>query len=323
MSQPCNPKVSVVITTYNRARLLPRAVNSVLAQTFDDYEIIIVDDCSPDHTWDVVCKFNDPRIRSIRHERNMGVSAARNTGIANARGKYITFLDDDDELLPGSIMGRVNILNASPAEVGMCYGPIVVFDDSTGLSTSIDHRQWFIPEADILTRCLALESPSSALTITVRTDVAREIGGFDTRYTELEDMNFSCRVALHYRVAKFPKPVAVQHISHGYTQLTEEHTDLVGSVCRHIADFEDELSKRPKAYAAVLIRLAIRQMMVRQRVQALRTYWKAISIAGLGSRFALRPAPHLVKAFFWYATPLSGIRGTARKFRNRMKAIFR
>lgn len=315
-----SPKVSVVIPTYNRAALLPRAVDSVLSQDFKDYEIIIVDDCSPDNTQEVIRGFRDPRIRAVRHETNQRHSASINTGISHSRGKYIAFLDDDDEMPPGSLEGRVSLLEASPPDVGMCYGPVLIFDDTTGLTTSIDSRQWFLSEADMTTRCLALESPTSTVTIVVRAEVAREVGGFDTRYTELNDMNFSCRVSLRYRVAEFQEAAAVQHISHGHLRMTEEHTDLVGSVHRHIADFRDELVKRPDAYAAVLIRLSIRQMMVRQRVGALKTYWKAASIAGLGSRLTLRPAPHLVKVFLWYATPLSGIRGAARKFRNRLKA---
>ena len=194
---------------------------------------------------------------------------------------------------------------------------------STALTTSIDRRQWFLPESDMTTRCLALESPTSTQTILIRADVAREVGGFDTRYTELDDLNFSCRVALRYRIAEFPEAVVVQHISHGHARMTEEHTDLVGSVHRHIADFQDELSQRPKAYAAVLVRLAIRQMMVRRRAAALKTYWKAATTAGLVSRLALRPVPHLFRVFLWYATPLSGLRDTARKFRNRLKATLR
>ena len=95
-----NPKVSVIVPTHNRADLLPRAIDSVLAQTYGSYEILIVDDCSSDDTQDVIAGFSDPRIRSFRHDRNRGQSAAVNTGIAHARGGYVGFLDDDDEWLP-------------------------------------------------------------------------------------------------------------------------------------------------------------------------------------------------------------------------------
>lgn len=323
MNESDNPKVSVIITTYNRADLLPRAVNSVLSQTFEDYEVIIVDDCSTDHTQEVIAKFADSRIRPLRHEVNRGASAARNTGIANALGEYIAFLDDDDELTPNSVMGRVTVMEESPPEVGMCYGSVSIFDDSTGATTSIHRGQWFLQEEDMTTRCLALESPTSTLTIVIRASVAREVGGFDSRYANLDDMNFSCRVSLRYRIVEFPEVVAIQHISHGHYQITQEHTDLVSSVYRHITDFEYELSRRPEAHAATLFRLAIGEMMVRRRVSSLRNYWKAATVIGLSSRLVLRPAPHLFRVFLWYATPLSGLRDTARKFRNRLKTVLR
>ena len=94
------PKVSVVIPTHDRAHLVGRAIRSVLAQTFQDFEIIVVDDCSVDNTKEVVQSLADSRIRYLRHEINRGGSAARNTGIGAARGEWIAFLDSDDEWLP-------------------------------------------------------------------------------------------------------------------------------------------------------------------------------------------------------------------------------
>lgn len=94
------PLVSVVIPTYNRAQLLKRALKSVLAQTHRNLEIIVVDDASEDDIARIVVDLGDSRIRYIRHETNKGGSAARNTGIREATGSYIAFLDDDDEWEP-------------------------------------------------------------------------------------------------------------------------------------------------------------------------------------------------------------------------------
>lgn len=91
------PLVSVVMPTFNRARLLARALRSALNQTHGNLEIIVVDDASHDSTPDIVKAIQDDRIRYIRHDSNRGGSAARNTGIRAARGDYIAFLDDDDE----------------------------------------------------------------------------------------------------------------------------------------------------------------------------------------------------------------------------------
>lgn len=91
--------VTICIATYNRMHLLPKTVSAVLRQTYQDIELIIVNDCSPDDTERVVAELmrKDSRIRTIKHEVNKGLAAARNTAIFNAKGKYFTFIDDDDE----------------------------------------------------------------------------------------------------------------------------------------------------------------------------------------------------------------------------------
>ena len=131
MSRYIIPKVSVIIATYNRATLLPRAVNSVLDQTYSDFELIIVDDCSLDDTQEVIRTFTDPRIRIIQHGANRGAAATRNTGIAHARGEYITFLDDDDECTPNRLADQVSVLDTN-TDVGMVYGWIEEINDATG-----------------------------------------------------------------------------------------------------------------------------------------------------------------------------------------------
>ena len=89
--------VSVVIPTHNRGDLLPRAIRSVLQQTYLNLQCIVVDDASTENTAQVVYQFEDDRLVYLFHESNRGASAARNTGIAHAKGKLIAFLDDDDE----------------------------------------------------------------------------------------------------------------------------------------------------------------------------------------------------------------------------------
>ena len=93
------PTFSVVICTYNRADRVGRAITSVLRQTLEDFELIVVDDGSVDGTGGVVGAIDDPRLRYVYRD-NGGLSAARNTGVASASGRYVTFLDDDDEVLP-------------------------------------------------------------------------------------------------------------------------------------------------------------------------------------------------------------------------------
>lgn len=105
--------VSVVIPTYNHARYLPDAINSVLAQTFDDWEALIIDDGSTDNTREVAAQFTDPRISYI-YQENRGLSGARNTGLAVAQGELIALLDADDQWMPGFLARMVNELNNHP-----------------------------------------------------------------------------------------------------------------------------------------------------------------------------------------------------------------
>jgi len=107
--------VSVVIPTCNRARLLVRALQSVIAQTYPDLEIIVVDDASSDDTAEVVQRLGDGRIRYLRHDIRRGGSAARNTGIRAAKGAYIAFLDDDDEWLANKVETQLNALGDADA----------------------------------------------------------------------------------------------------------------------------------------------------------------------------------------------------------------
>lgn len=115
------PRVSIIIPTYRRPDLLPRAIASALCQTFEDFELCIVDDASQDSTEEVVRKFSDKRIRYCRNAINQGGAASRNRGIREARSSYIAFLDDDDVWMPEKLELQVALLHQSPQKVGGIY----------------------------------------------------------------------------------------------------------------------------------------------------------------------------------------------------------
>ncbi len=103
------PLVSIVMATYNRAATIERAVNSVLSQTYRNVELIIVDDGSKDNTLEILRRYTDPAIRIFRHEKNKGVTAAKNTGLDQIRGEWFTILDSDDEMVPEAISVMIRI----------------------------------------------------------------------------------------------------------------------------------------------------------------------------------------------------------------------
>ncbi len=114
------PKVTVCIPTYNRAHLLPYAVNSVLAQTFGDFELIICDDASTDSTPQVVAQWDDPRIRYLRHSQNIKRSRNMRSGYEAARGDYFVKFDDDDALTPEFLRKTVAVLETEPTVDFVC-----------------------------------------------------------------------------------------------------------------------------------------------------------------------------------------------------------
>lgn len=114
------PRISVVIPTFDRADELPRAIDSVLTQQGVDLELLVVDDGSTDHTPELLAAVGDPRLRVLRQD-NRGVSAARNLGIGAARGEFVTFLDSDDEALPGWLEAFADAF-AEPAVGIACCG---------------------------------------------------------------------------------------------------------------------------------------------------------------------------------------------------------
>ena len=252
------PKVTVVITTYNRANLLPRAVESVLAQTYTDYEIIIVDDCSSDDTQDVVAGFDDWRIHSFRHECNKGPSAARNTGIFNANGKYIAFLDDDDEWLPVNLEAQVHFMDKASCKVGLVYGWRDVVDDSSG---SVIPGPRHTHEGDLFEYLLAINHPAGGVGFMVRKSVALEISGFKEDLDIGEDAIFLARIAQRCRIAVVPQVTFRFHTTHGHRRLTDQlELGRAKYIKAHMHTFADELDKRPKTRALVLRKLALTEM---------------------------------------------------------------
>jgi glycosyltransferase involved in cell wall biosynthesis len=122
--------ISVIIPVYNRTDLLPRAVNSVLNQTYDNLEIIVVDDGSTEDIEGVLDKFDDVRIHYIRHEANRGVAAARNTGMRFAHGEYVAFLDSDDEWFERKIERQLSDLIERGDDYQISYHAVDSYSDA-------------------------------------------------------------------------------------------------------------------------------------------------------------------------------------------------
>ena len=214
------PKVSVVIPTYNRGRVVGEAIESVLAQTFGDFEVIVVDDGSADDTAEKIAAIRDSRVRYIR-QSNAGVSAARNRGVAEARGEIISFLDSDDLWKPEKLTHEVRFLEEHP-EVPAVFGDIEVrFRDGAAIESLARHSPRMLrlaPEAlertgVISQRRLYLmlfhDMPAVPTALSIRATAFRELGGFDTAWNGPEDLEFLLRYARRYSIGYIPVRLAV------------------------------------------------------------------------------------------------------------------
>lgn len=204
------PTVSVVVPTYNRARMLHRSVESVLAQTYQDFELIVVDDGSTDYTETVANSYEDDRLTYIRHEENHGASAARNTGIEYASGEYIAFLDSDDEWLPRKLERQVAELERRPPEWVAVYcgvgiadnaGVIRDFARAAGLCR-LSETEGAEGGAELVEDVLLDRLHTSAgSTLLVTANVVEAIDGFDESFQRFQDPEFLIRVLRQGKLA--------------------------------------------------------------------------------------------------------------------------
>ncbi|QRV15892.1 glycosyltransferase [Haloterrigena salifodinae] len=214
------PRVSVVIPTYDRAETLPRAIDSALAQTIDDLEVVVVDDGSTDETPSVLADYDDPRVRPVVHATNQGANVARNTGIEHARGEYVAFLDSDDEWRPEKLERQLDALEGRSEEwVGVycdsTYELSGANDRLRGVAASALARSDDEPVRgggeELIGPILADEvQPGAGSTLLVRTDVAREVGGFDEELDRFQDPEFCLRVLKAGKLAYVDEPLVVR-----------------------------------------------------------------------------------------------------------------
>jgi glycosyltransferase involved in cell wall biosynthesis len=196
------PTVSVIVPTYNTIAYLPDAIESILKQTFEDFEILLVNDGSTDSTAQWAEKLTDPRIRYIE-QKNQGLSAARNTGIDLAQGRYIGLLDADDLWEPTKLEKQVALLDANP-DIGMVHS-WVTFMDGQGRSTG---RIWKTQAEGMALSQLLHRNDVAVLSVLVRRECFAKVGGFDPKLRSLEDWDMWLRLAVDYPIAVIKEPLA-------------------------------------------------------------------------------------------------------------------
>lgn len=201
------PTVSVIIPTFNRAHLVTEAVDSVLCQSYTDFELLVVDDGSTDDTVDRLAGY-EGRIRLYR-QKNRGPSAARNAGIRHAQGQYICFLDSDDLWLKDKLRAQMDLV-AQNLQVKVCYTEEVWIRRGVRVNPKKKHRKysgWILEK--MLPLCLV--SPSSVL---IAREVFDRVGLFDESLPACEDYDLWLRIGLHYPIVLIDQPLIIKRGGH-------------------------------------------------------------------------------------------------------------
>lgn len=225
------PRVSVVIPTYNRAALAPRAIESVLRQTFRDLEVIVVDDASPDDTRTAVERFADPRVRYVGLAKNKGQWHAENVGIARARGEWVAFLDDDDEWLPEKLEKQIARADAAgDPRVGVVYSGTLMYGKQ-GLQTPGPLEP--LPEGDVRVQLLSPMMPSTPSVYMVRRGALLAVGGFDESLAGAQDRDLWIRLSMaSHPFAAVQERLAIYHTDNADRQ-THDAVRIVRSTFMH------------------------------------------------------------------------------------------
>jgi hypothetical protein len=241
------PLVTAIVPTRNRAYCLPRAVESICAQEgrgeLFDVEVVVVDDASSDATPDVIRPYE--AVRYVRLPENRGVAAALNEGLRVGRGRYVSFLGDDDEWLPHKLRVQVPLLEAHPG-VGVVYGQFL---------GRMGTQEWLFPDAarapsgQVFAAMLLYRFASHHAALLVRREAFDAAGEFDESLGSYEDYDMSLRLALHGRFLFAPGPVTVYNLSPRGLWLTratngEGAADAVRAVERALRSLPDTRRSR-------------------------------------------------------------------------------
>ena len=240
------PTVSVVVPTFNRAHLITCAIKSVLSQTYQDFEIIVVDDGSLDETKKSIQKCEDNRIKYIKHQKTKGPGAARNTGIEASNSDYIAFLDSDDEWLPTKLEKQLNLFKKVFKKTGLIYCGVELINqcNRTVIERWMPKSRGYVLEKNLSANFIV----SGSSTVMVRSDVLKKAGRFDESLPSCEDWDLWIRIARYYEFDFVPE-ILVNCFSH-YQRISSDFKRVISGLTLFSKKYQKEIYKQRNSVKA-------------------------------------------------------------------------
>ena len=212
-----DPKVSVVLTAYNSGRFIGQAIQSILVQTFTDFEFIIIDDCSKDNTWEVILEYatRDARIVALKNEKNLNLARSLNKGIAIAKGKYIVRMDHDDISVPSRLEKQVAFLEEN-SDVGILGSSMEIIDEQGKV---IGLRKYNLTDESIR-RHIFLYSPFCHPATAIRKNVLELAGYYNHEFNPAEDYELYFRIGMCAKFANLDEALLRYRVVKGTSMTT-------------------------------------------------------------------------------------------------------
>jgi glycosyltransferase involved in cell wall biosynthesis len=273
------PEVSIITITKNRAELLKRAINSVLNQTFKNYEYIIIDGASTDNTSQVVNSYGDSRIVYEKLEKDMDpIVLCMDYAVSISRGKYITFLDDDDEYLPQKIEKQYNLIESLSPDYGCVYCWMDYYDARSGVFLREHHPT---VRGNVFYDSLEEQAIGGTPTLFMRREVYLDVNGWNKELKVITDWEFNTRIAKKYLIDFVPEVMVKVYINHEYDNfnLKQSNMNYRNNVINHIQlheyylqEFRDGFQKIPEKKITHLIVLT----KCYARIRNYNGFWKTL-----------------------------------------------
>lgn len=232
------PSVSIVMPVYNGGAYIGGAIDSVLSQAFDDFELVVIDDGSTDDSRAVAGGFGDPRVRVLTNATNRGLAFSRNRGIRESVGRYVAMLDADDLMLPNRLLRQVEYLERHP-RCGLVGGGVRVIDEAGTVNRTI---MWEIPSEEIPATLLFWNCFAQSATMIRRSAIPEE--AFREGYPPAEDYDLWIRIADRWETALLPEALACYRLHGGNTTISQAG-NLRASVERIVTDQLGRLGIEP------------------------------------------------------------------------------
>ena len=242
-----NPKVTVLLSVYNDQKFIGQAVESILGQSYRDFELLIIDDCSTDDTVEVINKYDDPRIRLIVNEENIDISKSLNKGLKLARGQYIARQDSDDISISDRLLKQVKFLDDNPDIVAV--GSRTEFIDAGG-----NHAGYWNQEvsSEEIFYALSYRCCLTSSSMVYRRKPIVQLGGYDESSSHAEDYELFYRISRKYKIYVIPyyliryRVRQDQRLSKNYVPISERtfeiasRTGIDSGLLKFLLDRDDE-----------------------------------------------------------------------------------